>query len=418
MVHFTMIMTPWLRRTVLAVALLAPACAASSSDDAIANDETLTGTTLVRPVQMNDVSVLFPLAGKTQADIDASYLAATDLLPQALFDLANSQTAGPRAAPSYDALRLVAFRFDPCFANIGPVTDPSRCLNQLRLVFQVVEPNTTSHPTASADDGAFHVFFSLTRAQLLAALDEMTALRVANAPSAAADLGPLAVHPIVKKQGMTGAMAKGLNAIVKKYADPKNVAKVTSFHGVFAQGTSWLFDQVDVTNGKGTLTNVPTVDPAGTLETLRLGTAAEGLLSLSTAGSTAKDGNRLLISPPQLETSSDADRQAAYDAAARVENPNFHSPNTIDCTSCHTAQISRQLIGETHFKIASAGNANLFVADPSIPAADLALTVPVKMPDGLSLNLHAFSYDGTEPTIITRVVNETASNIAYLNGLH
>ena len=38
------------------------------------------------------------------------------------------------------------------------------------------------------------------------------------------------------------------------------------------------------------------------------------------------------------------------------------------------------------------------------------------MPVGLALNLHAFSYDGQLPTIITRVVNETAGNVAYVNN--
>lgn len=393
----------------------AAACAApTSSDDGSADEDLSSKTKVTRPVQMNDMSVLLPLAGKSQTDVDANYLHADGLLPEAIFDAANGPTAGLRSVPTLDSMRLVAFRFDPCFAQIGPITSSTKCDNQLRLIFQAVRVNTGAK-SPSADDGAFHVFYSLTRSQFVKALDEVTALRLAN-DATGADLGPVAIHPLVSKQGMTGGMATGLNAIVKKYADPSKIVKTTSFHGTFAQGTTWQFDMVNVESGKPVLQKIPTVTPDATVEDMRLGTAPDGELAVSMNPSSHKDGNRLFLSPPQLETATDEDKQAAFDSALRVENPAFHSPNTIDCSTCHTAQISRQLIGEEHFKLKSEGNPNLFVADPSIDPADLALTVPVIMPVGLSLNLHAFSYDGQLPTIISRVVNETAGNVAYVNN--
>lgn len=56
-------------------------------------------------------------------------------------------------------------------------------------------------------------------------------------------------------------------------------------------------------------------------------------------------------------------QQAAFDAALRIENPTKHSPDTIDCASCHV-----------------------------------------------------FSYRDGHPMIAVRVINETASVVAYLNG--
>jgi len=401
----------------------AAGCASPTAGGGGSDEDALTGNlNVTRPVQMNDLSVLLPLVGKSQSDVDTNYLNASAkagadgarvLFPETIFDAANGPTSGPRSVPTWESMRLVAFRFDPCFAQIGAITSSTPCDNQLRLVFQAVQvfPGAKA---PNADDGAFHVFYSISRAQFVRALDEMTALRLANDRSGA-DLGPLAIHPLVKKQGMTGAMAKGLNAIVLKYADPAKIVKTTSFHGVFAQGTTWSFDQVDVSGGVPVLANIPTLSPAGAVESMRLGTAADGLLSVTMNASTHVDGNRLFLSPVQLATASDAEKRAAYDSALRIENPAFHSPNTIDCSSCHTAQISRQLIGEQHFKIKPAGNPNLFAADASVPKADLALSVPVIKPVGLSLNLHAFSYDGQLPTIITRVVNETASNVAFVN---
>src|SRR4051812_15657448 len=83
--------------------------------------------------QMNDVSVLYPLA-KTQAEFDHGYLPASAkgqggaLLPVALYEAAGFVSPkqngplppGADAALAYTELRAVAFRIDPCFANIGP----------------------------------------------------------------------------------------------------------------------------------------------------------------------------------------------------------------------------------------------------------------------------------------------------------
>src|SRR5438874_8260030 len=74
-------------------------------------------------LQMNDLSVLLPLP-RTPAEL-ASALAPTTngvggpLLPQALF-----QNLG--VGVDYPDLRMVAFRFDPCFGKA--------CENQLRIV--------------------------------------------------------------------------------------------------------------------------------------------------------------------------------------------------------------------------------------------------------------------------------------------
>src|SRR5262245_12736791 len=82
--------------------------------------------------QMNDLSVLYPLAS-TQREFDV-YLSASSagvggsLLPQTVFGAVDTRGI------AFDRLRLVALRLDPCFAHIGPISDPSTCKNQLRLI--------------------------------------------------------------------------------------------------------------------------------------------------------------------------------------------------------------------------------------------------------------------------------------------
>ena len=93
---------------------------------------------------MNDVSIVLPMA-KTQAELDQGYLLPSTkgnggaLIPEALFVKYSGFPAKPatlgvgadRGQP-YSQLHAVAFRIDPCFANIGPVTDDAGCDNQLR----------------------------------------------------------------------------------------------------------------------------------------------------------------------------------------------------------------------------------------------------------------------------------------------
>jgi hypothetical protein len=125
------------------------------------------------------------------------------------------------------------------------------------------------------------------------------------------------------------------------------------------------------------------------------------------------DDMHVLADYPSAQQVSVADLQSAYDAALRIENPGFHSPNTIDCASCHLAQPARQLVGEKYFGLSPAGNANAFVADPFIPPADTVSVTSVL--DGDGLNLHAFSYRDGEPMINQRVINETAAFLVYVN---
>ena len=122
----------------------------------------------------------------------------------------------------------------------------------------------------------------------------------------------------------------------------------------------------------------------------------------------------LLANFNTASTASAADVAAAFDSALRIENPHDHTPNTIDCGSCHMAEPARQLVGEA-LGLHEAGNANAFVPSPALPVADVVTTTHVVGSDG-EINIHAFSYRGAEPMINQRVVNETAANIALISA--
>jgi hypothetical protein len=82
------------------------------------------------------------------------------------------------------------------------------------------------------------------------------------------------------------------------------------------------------------------------------------------------------------------------------------------------AEPSRVLVGQPMFGMSPTGDANAFVADSSIPAADLAqTTTTIVDPTDGGLDIHAFSYRNAMPMINQRVINETAANLAYLHSL-
>jgi hypothetical protein len=390
----------------LSVALAACAADASSTD---ASSEDVKSTEHAA-LQMNDVSIVLPLA-KTAKELDEGYVKADDLLPKELY---KSATGFPVEQPAhvpvgsdvglvYTKLRAVAFRFDPCFAQIGPITDEAACDNQLRIVFQAL---TYTPSGTGAADGAIHAFYKLTREELRSALDEVAAARGNK------ELGPLQAHPLVVEQGLLGAESKALQAIVKKHASTKNLFRFTAFVSGNLQ-TVWHFNGFDIANGKATPMEIPTL-PAGTTNVTYFAGFGASLSGDFTPATTSQDNMQLLGNYGKAKDASKADQQKALDAAFAIQNPAKHSPNTIDCASCHLAGPGAAITGARDLKLSLANNPNAFVPPASVPAADLKQVTPPSLENGL--NVHAFSYRNDELMVSQRVINETASVVAYLNG--
>jgi hypothetical protein len=372
-------------------------------------------------VQMNDISVLFPLAA-TQADFD-TYLTPTSsgsggaLLPEALYD---SDPQGTFL--SYANMYVIGFRLDPCFGNVGPIADASACDNQLRLVF---EQMGFANGSAGAADVAAHVSYSITRDQLLAIAEALVAARV---QATSDDLGPLAPSPLMVQQGLQGAYAQTLRTLITTYASAANIERITQLTIDISGGITgsdvvigndpffWELHGSTVANGVETPLPIATVGSGAIADSVQA--SADPLETTFQPVTEGSDNLALLASASRAMAATPAQRQAAFDAALRIENPDDNSANTIDCASCHMAEPTRVLVGQQMFGLSSTGDANGFIADASIPAADLAPTTTTFTEPGTgALNIHAFSYDGSLPMINQRVINETAANVAYLNSL-
>jgi hypothetical protein len=368
-----------------------------------------------RELQMNDVSVLLPLA-RSQAELDAMPSPTTPgktgvLLPETLF--AQDTNDGPI---QYGDLHVVAFRLDPCFGTTDPIGEPDKCESQLRLVFQPLRLDSVTN-AAVADDAAVHVFYKLTREELIAAATDIVDARLGDGVTT--DLGALAVHPTISAEGVTGPLATRFAQIIAKYAGQDNIVKVTSFvflavnEGVVASFDQfWTLHGNDVVAGHFQPIEIAGMPPKTT--EIDLDVIAQPLATRSSPAPEATDDLTLLANFSAAMASSPLQRQAAFDAALRIENPHDHTPNTTDCGSCHIAQHARELVGDA-LGMHEAGNPNAFVPDASLPLADLAHTTHAVSADG-GVNIHAFSYRGREPMINQRVINETASIVVSLGS--
>jgi hypothetical protein len=414
--------TPILAPLVLLLGLAA-ACAPAGADDAELGASALEQTRLpdLRPelAQVNDVSILLPLA-KNQGELD-SYLTATskgvegELIPKAIYESAvgtygTLQVGGTPAAPDRTKLRLVAIRFDPCFAAVGPSPDDAACENQMRLVFQTLK---LERGGTVADDTAVHAFYAMDRADLKTAVEQVIRFRGA---ATSERLGALAPHPLIETEGLTGRTAKAINAIVLKYAGAKSLKRFTQFT-TGGLGTAWNFSGFDVApGGQATRMKIPHL-PEGTAAVAFFAGFAAGELTGEppfTPASLAdpKDNMQVLGNAAWAGRVDVPKRQLAFDAAVRLENPTLHSPNTTDCASCHAAEGTRSMVGAKKLGLHVKDETNAFAADGHfVPKEDTHRTSV----DTTMINLHMFSYKGGVASIHQRTINESAAVVAYLN---
>ncbi len=388
---------------------------------------------------MNDVSILFPLPqshGEVAQLLSASACGARgQLLPSALFlnpdpitgttgQLPPPALYDPPTVASYKSLRVVAMRIDPCFGSSDADPRGEGCTAQLRLVLQEIIPDGVSVTTPF--DTATHLFYELSRDEFLRLAQALVALRQAN--QAGVTMGPLAPHPLIVGQGLSGPMSQGVKRLILQYAGEANLVRMAQLRfGLGAEG--WSLSVRQVRDARHAVTSPL---PIATLPAPDGGvtgvTNSQSVTSTQTTTTTTNQWSAT-VTPPT--TSVDdfsplfggtpasldaATQQAAFDALVRIENPADHTVNNIDCASCHLAAPTVQRVTAPLLALDDQTSAWAFRPDGQSVTAD-DLTPTFGGAPGDALNLHAFSYLNDAPTISQRVVNETAAIVEYLNQL-
>jgi hypothetical protein len=394
-------------RACIAVLLALCACTGAPAPGEAEFDSTSFEPTLAQP---NDVSVMFPPppdAAALELRLGAASVArGGELLPRAAYEAAfgppgTLQAGGTPAAPDHARLRVVSFRLDPCFAALGAI-DHDACDNQLRVVLQTFELKS-GVPLAA--DNAVHAFYRLTRAELTEAVRTLIDLRLDHGDER---LGPLAPHPLAGEPGVE----RSIQELVAKVAGAENLTRVTLFTQS-GLGTAWNFSGFDFdADGARRMTLAQVADGTEVVAFFR------GFTPGSLTGNPAftppttaapADDMQLLGNTGVAKQATPSERQRAFDALVRIENPDLHTPDTIDCASCHAAEPVRRIAGDA-FGLSPSDDLAFAADERFVPAADLAATSVD--PD---VDMHMFSYLGTRASIHRRTIHETAAVVAYLN---
>ncbi len=383
-------------RTLLAVAVGIAAAVACGD-----MEETELPSELEAPVGPHDVSVLFPIPevlGQRTSMIgaDATGLRG-QLLPQDVYVALPLVDVVLSNEKSYPLLRLISARFDPCFPGLG-----APCQSQIRLVMQpvIIDP---AGEHLIANDAAVHLFYALERDELEAAMRRAVDLREASGFAVSAE--PLGVHPALAAEGVEGAFARGFRDLLLTHCGEENLVRVT-FMALEGVSDDWRFGGFDRVDGELVPLAIPglTSTDQSFLNVDRSGVSFDG--ATVSPASTSSDDFSLLIDPPAALAAPVAERQAAFDALLRVESPTRHSPETIDCVTCHLAASTRAF-AVRELAVTAAGSPDRFVdASGSEPAGKTAFGTNV---------LRAFGAFGRNPAIAQRTVNETAAVVAYVN---
>jgi hypothetical protein len=317
---------------------------------------------------------------------------------------------GGPAQALYADLRVVALRLDPCFAALQPDPHGAGCTNELRLVMQEVKKDDSGKPTAF--DSAIHLFYSISRQDLLDASQSIARLR-RTARGSDEHLGPLAPHAVIKQQGMAGSMAAGLRELVLRYAGQKNLTRATTMSSSNS-GFNWTFAGFDITNAAmATMTKmvIPTLPMSATQQLFFRGFGNKVIEGQFTPATSSADDLTIFATAQKAGAARPA-VESAFAALIKIEDPTKHSPDTIDCASCHLAAPFSALVALPTFSLDEEKDPNAYKpSGGSVTASEMSSTF-----DRVSLlNLHAFSYVGANHSINRRTVNETAGIVEYLN---
>jgi hypothetical protein len=358
---------------------------------------------------MNDVTIIYPLPERPG---DASQLISPQYpglggpwLPQKLYARLPEINQGEAKGYTYQNLRVVAVRIDPCFRSEG------KCLAQVRLVWQPVANSAygSSAPPGllEAKDAAIHSFYTLDRAAFEALLKDYEALRSANGVDLSGE--PLRVHPVLAKQGLDGPFARGLRTLLAKYVGTRTLWRMTAMKSLVGDD-QWAFLGFNVEAGSAKDIVIPRTRGATlqSFQTLQV-TQSEfsgGQVSPAPQGS---DNLRVILQNSRVLPADDQLLGELGATVARIENPQIHSADTVDCVSCHTAQTAGSLLFE---RIAQLGN------EPQVRRAQFSSPLPLLNLGRRQNNTHvlrALGYVERDLVLSRRVINETAHVAQALN---
>jgi hypothetical protein len=206
-------------------------------------------------------------------------------------------------------------------------------------------------------------------------------------------------------------MATAVRALILRYAGEQNLMRVTRLSATQA-GFAWNFDGFDVpATGAPTPMIIPSLPQSAVRQELFSGFSTTAVMGRFMPATTDADDLTGVADTANAAMLSPTARAAGFAAVVHVDHPARHSPNTIDCASCHFATPVERLVGPA-WSFVEAQHPDAFTADGTfVTQAELTPTFSAD----LGFDVHAFSWFATIPAINQRTVNESAAIVRYLN---
>lgn len=381
---------------VLIFALLALSCHKASHQNA-----SLTKAESDAPAfDLNDVSILVPLPQTAEELTQSLHINASgaqgELLPQEFFDLIDVHVNElPAGITLESAMTIVAMRIDPCFPSLSVA--PANCRRQLRLVLQPVVGNKTL-------DVAIHLFYDLTPEAFQAFLQDILDMKKTSPASTAAI--PLEVHPGLAASSVDSTYAAAFRQMILKYAGRNTLTRLATISLAGVQDF-WLFEAFNIVNGQMVEDVIPRV--GGIIQSFQLAFPTPGNPShhMDPAPSSG-DSVVSLLSKASVTSMSPLEVTTTIGSSLRIENPDFHSAETVDCVSCHVSMRARHF-AEQATNADSTSDINRYRSVYNLANTGKLLDQPNVM--------RAFGYFGDKPVINDRTINESAEVASYLSRL-
>ncbi len=358
----------------------------------------------------NDLSILLPLP--QDVGPDPMLRAGTQgvhgvLVPWAAYQsVPTLDMVFRKKEDEYASLRVVAIRIDPCFP-----AQHGGCRRQIRLVWQPLVSGRAEKPVITIDAGV-HTFYELTELEFDRLLKDLSKLKK---ETGIATEGPLWIHPALVKQGLQGPFLRSLHQIILNYVGEARMSRLT-FMLVRGASILWSFGGFDFAQDSVSPIAIPRLElPVFSTQQSFFNSSFSSddfqRSGLSPAPLGADTYNLLMRDSARIRPKEDqAEIIESLAAIYRIENPDFHSPETMDCVSCHVAQAARGFALNRFGQLAFPESVHALAYKSNF---DLTNVSPSAW---FTTNLHAFSYFQEEPSISQRVINEAAAVAASLNS--
>ncbi|MEQ1664393.1 MAG: hypothetical protein ABL927_03360 [Bdellovibrionales bacterium] len=355
-------------------------------------------------LSQNDISILMPVPLNPLEDhlLRASSEGAFgELFPRRFLDQMPELVFEP-ADETYKKLRVIAVRIDPCF----PTTlIKSGCQPQVRMIWQPLVQR--SRGEMKLLDAAVHTFYNLTAADFSTLIQQLEALKASFQFENLDEI--LTINPQLKKLGLSSDYAKKLFSILLSHTGAERLQQAT-FMQLTGTENVWIFGGVFVLNGQINLLPIPRV--GGFTQAFTNNTRNGDFFQHGGAhpAPQGQDNINLLIGESRnIKPSDEATVIENTMSAFRIENPNLHNPSTMDCVTCHAAQPARLWAIKQYpwLSLNERGEEFKF-------KSKFDLTNSSTNPSNTKL-MRAFGYDGIEPAISQRTINETAK---ILEGMY